>query len=124
VPTGKNLLSLYSLTPAAVTPTNAQDVGGSKGETTARVSVHGSKQGDTKMMLDGMSFNTFEIEGSQRTFYVNALSAQEIVVDAPSGSASAEYSSSGVVLNVIPRDGGNRYSGTSVRDRIESQPAG
>src|SRR5262249_834275 len=37
VPTGKNLLSFYSLTPAAVTPTNAQDVGGSKGETTARV---------------------------------------------------------------------------------------
>jgi len=76
LPTGKNLLSFYSLTPAAVTPTNAQDVGGSKGETTARVSVHGSKQGDTKMMLDGMSFNAFEGEGSQRTFYVNALTAQ------------------------------------------------
>ena len=41
----KNLLSFYSLTPAAVMPTNAQDVGGSKGETTARVSIHGSKQG-------------------------------------------------------------------------------
>jgi Carboxypeptidase regulatory-like domain len=112
VPTGKNLLSFYALTPAAVTPTNAQDVGGSKGETTARVSVHGSKQGDTKMMLDGMSFNTFEGEGSQRTFYVNALSAQEVVVDAPSGSTSAEYTSNGVVVNVIPRDGGNRFSGT------------
>jgi len=56
VPTGKNLLSFYSLTPAAVTPTNAQDVGGNQGETTARVSIHGSKQGDTKMMIDGMSF--------------------------------------------------------------------
>src|SRR5262245_8601505 len=112
LPTGKNLLSLYSLTPAAVTPTNAQDVGGSKGETTARVSVHGSKQGDTKMMLDGMSFNAFEGEGSQRTFYVNALTAHEIVIDAPSGSTSAEYSSNGAIVNVIPRDGGNRFSGT------------
>jgi hypothetical protein len=112
VPTGKNLLSFYSLTPAAVTPTNAQDVGGSKGETTARVSVHGSKQGDTKMMLDGMSFNAFEGEGSQRTFYVNALTAQEVVVDAPSDSTSSEYSSNGVIVNVIPRDGANRLSGT------------
>jgi len=112
VPTGKNLLSFYSLTPAAVTPTNAQDVGGGKGETSARVSVHGSKQGDTKMMLDGMSFNSFEGEGSARAFFVNALTAQEVVVDTPSGSTSAEYTSNGVVVNLIPRDGGNRFSGT------------
>ena len=112
VPTGKNLLSFYSLTPAAVTPTNAQDVGGSKGETTARVSIHGSKQGDTKMMIDGMSFNSFEGEGSQRSFYVNALTAQEVIVDAPSGSTSAEYTSNGVVVNLIPKDGGNRFGGT------------
>ena len=111
VPTGKNLLSFYALTPSAVTPTNAQDVGGSKGETTARASVHGSKQGDTKMMLDGMSFNWFEGEGSGRTFYVNALTAQEVVVDVASGS-SAEYQSNGVVVNLIPKDGGNRFGGT------------
>ena len=112
VPTAKNLLGFYALTPAAVTPTNAQDVGGSKGETTARASVHGSKQGDTKMMIDGMSFNTFEGEGSQRTFFVNALTAQEVLVDSPSGSTSAECTSNGVIVNVIPRDGGNRFSGT------------
>jgi len=112
LPTGKNLLSFYALTPALVSPTNAQDVGGSKGETSSRASLHGSKQGDTKMMLDGMSFNWFEGEGSGRAFYVNALTAQEIVVDTPSGSSSAEYTSNGVVINLIPKDGGNRFSGT------------
>jgi hypothetical protein len=111
VPTGKNLLSFYALTPAAVTPTNAQDVGGSKGETTARASVHGTKQGETKMMLDGMSFNWFAGEGSGRTFYVNALTAQEVIVDVASGS-SAEYTASGVVVNLVPKDGGNRFGGT------------
>ncbi len=111
VPTGKNLLSFYALTPSAVTPTNSQDVGGSKGETTARASVHGSKQGDTKMMLDGMSFNWFAGEGSGRTFYVNALTAQEVLVDVGSGG-SAQYTSSGAVINLIPKDGGNRVSGT------------
>ncbi len=112
VPTAKTLLSFYALTPALQSPTNAQDVGGSKGETSSRASLHGSKQGDTKMMLDGMSFNWFEGEGSGRTFFVNALTAQEIVVDTPTGSSSAEYTSNGVVLNVIPREGGNRFSGT------------
>ncbi|HWW86805.1 MAG TPA: carboxypeptidase-like regulatory domain-containing protein, partial [Vicinamibacterales bacterium] len=112
VPSAKTLLSFYALTPALQSPTNAQDVGGSKGETSSRASLHGSKQGDTKMMLDGMSFNWFEGEGSGRTFFVNALTAQEIVVDTPTGSSSAEYSSNGVVLNVIPREGGNRFSGT------------
>lgn len=112
VPSAKTLLSFYALTPALQSPTNAQDVGGSKGETSSRASLHGSKQGDTKMMLDGMSFNWFEGEGSGRTFFVNALTAQEIVVDTPTGSSSAEYTSNGVVINVIPREGGNRFSGT------------
>lgn len=112
VPSAKTLLSFYALTPALQSPTNAQDVGGSKGETSSRASLHGSKQGDTKMMLDGMSFNWFEGEGSGRTFFVNALLAQEIVVDTPTGSTSAEYTSNGVVLNVIPKDGGNRFSAT------------
>jgi len=112
VPSAKTLLSYYALTPALQSPTNAQDVGGSKGETSSRASLHGSKQGDTKMMLDGMSFNWFEGEGSGRTFFVNALTAQEIVVDTPTGSTSSEYTSNGVVLNVIPREGGNRFSGT------------
>ena len=57
VPSAKTLLSFYALTPALQSPTNAQDVGGSKGETSSRASLHGSKQGDTKMLLDGMSFN-------------------------------------------------------------------
>src|SRR4029079_17009675 len=112
VPSAKTLLSFYALTPALQSPTNAQDVGGSKGETSSRASLHGSKQGDTKMLLAGMSFNWFEGEGSGRTFFVNALTAQEIVVDTPTGSTSAEYTSNGVVLNVIPREGGNRFSGT------------
>ncbi|MBI3400328.1 MAG: TonB-dependent receptor [Acidobacteria bacterium] len=112
VPSAKTLLSFYALTPALQSPSNAQDVGGSKGETSSRASLHGSKQGDTKMMLDGMSFNWFEGEGSGRTFFVNALTAQEVVVDTPTGSTSAEYTSNGVVINVIPKDGGNRFSGT------------
>jgi hypothetical protein len=112
VPSAKTLLGFYALTPALQSPTNAQDVGGSKGETSSRASLHGSKQGDTKMLLDGMSFNWFEGEGSGRTFFVNALMAQEVVLDTPSGSTSAEYTSNGVVLNVIPREGGNRFSGT------------
>jgi len=111
VPSGKNLLSIYALTPGLVMPAQAQDVGGSKGESTARGSVHGSRQADSKMMLDGMSFNWFESEGSGRQFYVNALAASEIVLDTASG-ASAQYTSNGVAMNLIPRSGSNQFNGT------------
>src|SRR4029077_5705518 len=111
VPTAKTLLGFYALTPALQSPTNAQDVGGSKGETSSRASLHGSKQGDTKMLLDGMSFNWFEGEGSGRTFFCNAPPAREFVVDPPTGSPWGDYTSNGVVLNVIPGEGASRFSG-------------
>ena len=46
VPTAKSLLGSRPLMPSVVEPPNAQDVGGSKGERSVRLSVHGSKTYD------------------------------------------------------------------------------
>src|SRR5207302_1398833 len=40
------------------------------------------------------------------------VSGASPLVDTQTGSTSAEYTSNGVVLNVIPREGGSRFSGT------------
>src|SRR6185369_10186444 len=40
VPTAKSVLGIASLIPAVVQPPNSQDVGGSKGERSVRISVH------------------------------------------------------------------------------------
>src|SRR5213078_1463802 len=101
------MLALASLMPAVVEPPNAQDVGGSKGERSVRLSVHGSKTYDSRLLQDGMRYNALtpgigppagantlfvpSLEGTGRGYYINPLSAQ---------------------VNMIPRDGGNLFSGS------------
>ncbi|MGD9902125.1 MAG: carboxypeptidase regulatory-like domain-containing protein [Vicinamibacterales bacterium] len=110
VPTGKSVLGFIALMPAAATPPGAQDVGGSKGEVSMRMSLHGAKQSDQRMLQDGMTYNLLS-NPTGRTMYVNALAAEEFVVEAGSGG-SAEYSSGGAQVNLIPKDGGNVFAGT------------
>ena len=57
VPTAKSMLGIASLMPSVVEPPNAQDVGGSKGERSVRLSVHGSKTYDSRPLQDGMRYN-------------------------------------------------------------------
>jgi carboxypeptidase family protein len=110
LPTAKSSLSLMAFMPAAAAPTGAQDVGGGKGETSVRMSIHGGRQSDSRALLNGMSFNMLD-NPTGRTFFMNPLGAAEIVVEAGSGG-SAEYSTGGAQVNIITRDGGNRFSGT------------
>src|SRR5262249_33440734 len=110
VPTAKSTLSLIALMPAAAAPLSAQDVGGSKGENSVRMSIHGARQSDQRMFLNGMSFNMLD-NPTGRTFFMNPLGAQEVVVEAGSGG-SAEYATGGAQVNIISRDGGNQLSGS------------
>lgn len=110
IPTAKSSLSLMAFMPAAAAPAGAQDVGGGKGETSVRMSIHGGRQSDSRALLNGMSFNMLD-NPTGRTFFMNPLGAAEIVVEAGSGG-SAEYSTGGAQVNIITRDGGNRFSGT------------
>jgi hypothetical protein len=111
VPTGKGIYGFVSLMPAAIAPTSNQDVGGSLGDSTMRITVHGSKGDDAKLAIDGLSYNLTNANGTARQFFVNPLSAQEIVIDTGSGG-SAEWGVGGAIVNQISRDGGNVFSGT------------
>ena len=48
MPTAKSVLGIAALIPAVVEPPNAQDVGGSKGERSVRITVHGGKTYDSR----------------------------------------------------------------------------
>jgi Carboxypeptidase regulatory-like domain len=127
VPTAKSMLGIASLMPSVVEPPNAQDVGGSKGERSVRLSVHGSKTYDSRLLQDGMRYNALtpgigpptapatlfvpSLEGTGRGYYINPLAAQETVIDTGSlGSAQYEYG--GAQVSMIPKDGGNSFSGS------------
>ena len=71
VPTAKSVLGIAALIPAVVEPPNAQDVGGSKGERSVRITVHGGKTFDSRLLQDGMRYNALtpgsaSVEGTGR----------------------------------------------------------
>lgn len=111
VPTGKTIQAYATLTVGAIVPATSQDVGGSRGELAIAIGIHGNRQQDLKLLMDGMRFNSMEgtAGGAGRGFYVNAASAQEVTLQTDGNSA--EFETGGVMLNVIPKEGGNRFSG-------------
>ena len=135
VPTAKSVLGIAALIPAVVEPPNAQDVGGSKGERSVRISVHGGKTYDSRLLQDGMRYNALtagigapnattpssptapapvfaaSLEGTGRGYYINPLAVEEVVVDLGT-MGSAEYSLGGAQVNSIPKNGANRFSGS------------
>ncbi len=123
VPTAKSMLGIAALMPAVVQPPNAQDVGGSKGERSVRLSVHGGKTTDARLLQDGMRYNALtpgigaplvnsNLEGTGRGYYVNPLASQEIVIDIGT-MGSAQYEYGGAQVNTIQKDGGNSFSGSA-----------
>jgi hypothetical protein len=111
LPTGKTIQAYATLTPGIVIPTTAQDVGGNQGEMAIAMSIHGNRSADMKLLQDGLRFNSMEgtAGGAGRGFYVNAASAQEVSLE--TSGTSAESETGGIMLNVIPKEGGNRFSG-------------
>ena len=107
VPSGKTIPAYAAMTPGVSIPPTSQDVGGSKGEISVRMVAHGGREGDQRLLQDGMRTNS--AEGSGRGFFANPANAQEITIDLGGGTAENELG--GVQMNVVPKDGGNRYSG-------------
>jgi hypothetical protein len=119
VPTSQSALGIASLMPSVVQPPNAQDVGGSMGERSVRISIHGTRTSDARLRQEGMIYNaltpgsdfgTGGLEGTGRGYYVNPLAASEIVIDVGT-MGSAEYGVGGAQSNAIYKDGGNDFSG-------------
>ncbi len=112
LPTGRTTLNVAALIPGMQLSTTfsgeGQDVGGNTGEVQQTLTIHGSRGGDMRRMVDGLSMQS---QGtSVSAFAANAGMVQEVVVDSAAGSA--EQSAGGVRMNIIPRDGGNIFAGS------------
>ena len=120
VPQGKSIQGYAALLVGAALPANSQDVGGNRGETVSAFGIHGSRAGDQKLLHDGMGFNMMNgtSGGGSRWYMVNHLSAQEIVLQ--TGSASGESETGGVQVNVVPKEGGNRFKVSAIGNYADS----
>jgi hypothetical protein len=111
LPSGGGVFNLAVLVPGVTA--NFTDVGGSAAESaTTRVSVRGGSNGDTVPLLDGLKVgNLFVGAGQVNIMPINPLLGEQ--VDVQTAGQSAEAASLGVLTNVIPKSGGNTFSGTA-----------
>ena len=88
------------------------DVGGTNiiNTTGGSLSVHGGNLGDTRLLIDGVTIANTEGTGYSANMLPNMGSTQEVAVDY--SAATAESISGGLQINMIPKTGSNRYSGT------------
>ena len=86
-----------------------QDVGGSTGDQIVQLRIHGGRPADQRLLVDGLPVG--RVDMPELGAYTPDMSAtQEISVE--TGGLSAESALGGIRLNIIPREGGNTYSGT------------
>jgi hypothetical protein len=111
IPTGRTHFTTVVLIPGVMT--SFHDVGGASnlqmGGTTT-MTIHGSRAQDQRTMIDGVTTANAEGAGQAANFMPNMGSTEEIVFDYAAGSA--EQSTGGVRMNLIPRQGGNDFSGS------------
>lgn len=109
LPVGGNVNLYSALVPGAVLATaNRQDVGGNQGEQDQGFGIHGSRQADFVLMREGMVQNTLMGSGN-RTYSPNPAATAEISVE--TSGMSAESETGGVQINMVPKAGGNTFSG-------------
>ena len=110
LPIGRSIQTMAAVVPGmAQTGGNrpsGQDVGGLTGER-GNIQIHGNKLGDMTIALDGLPFNLALGNGMQQLYTLNPAETQEYVYNLAAGAADTL---TGVVMNAIPKDGGNRFS--------------
>jgi hypothetical protein len=88
----------------------SQDVGGSVVQEVASLEANGGRTADQRMMVNGVALSSMIQGGWGGGAVPNATGTQEFAIDV--SAVDAQAATGGVRINFIPRDGGNRYSGT------------
>ena len=108
MPTSKNWSTIGVMTVGV--SSNQNDVGGSAGEHQNQLKAHGGSFNDRLVQLDGIMNANMACNYSCTGLSTNDASTQELSYEF--GAISAEVAGGGVRVNIIPKDGGNRFSGS------------
>ncbi len=121
LPTSRNHYSLVVLLPGVTT--SSQDVGGVAGNQQGQtMSIHGGRGDDMRVTQGGVSLGTNLSGGAKSSNTYNMGAVQEVAVD--TGAVNAELGQGGIRINLIPKDGGNTFSGTLVTSYANSAMQG
>jgi hypothetical protein len=106
IPTGRTIQAMGQLITGI--SLNAPDIGGSRAMQQTYMSGHGAGSSQTTVQVDGQLVNGIDVDGAVQNYFNSSMS-QEMVYT--TSGASADVAGGGVRLNMIPRDGGNLFSG-------------
>src|SRR5215471_10406187 len=116
LPSSRQYFTLARMIPG--TTGGGTDVGGSGNAGASGIAdvgqsltVHGSKNVDQRIMLNGVSIMTLQAGGNIGGQQPDVGSAAEIAVD--TSSLSAEGATGGLRINFIPKDGGNTFGNST-----------
>jgi hypothetical protein len=72
------------------------------------MSTHGMTTSNTTVLVDGLMVNGLQSDGAVQSYYNDAMNQE---VSYQTSGIGADTQAGGVRLNMIPREGGNRFSG-------------
>lgn len=106
VPTARTIQSIGQLVVGVTL--NAPDVGGSRAMQQTYFAVRGSGGAQTMVTVDGLITNGLMGDGAVQAYHNEAM-FQETVYQTAGGSA--ETITGGLNMNIVPKDGGNQFTG-------------
>jgi hypothetical protein len=106
IPTGHSVFADAQVLPGATL--SRPDVGGSTGMQASTIQVHGANPQDCVFEIDGM--NVSQLASCAVGVYYNDGMIQETSYQ--TSAIPAETSQGGVVVNMIPKEGGNQFHGS------------
>ncbi|MDO8681514.1 MAG: carboxypeptidase regulatory-like domain-containing protein [Acidobacteriota bacterium] len=106
VPTGRTIQGMAQLVVGV--NLSLPDTGGARAMQQTYMSTHGMSTSNTTILVDGMMVNGLQGDGAIQSYFNDAMNAE---VSVQTSGIGAENSSGGVRMNMIPREGGNRFSG-------------
>src|SRR5262245_43954707 len=110
IPISRTIQTMGQLITGVTISTGSPDVGGSNATEQSYMTVRGIPAAQNTVMVDGMVVNGLEASGAIQNYFNDAASEQVVF---QSSDTTAANSGGGVQINMIPRSGGNRYSGDS-----------
>ncbi len=117
LPSGRSYAEVATLVPGVQyynggsTSTASTGSGGAVGvDAFASLAAHGGRAGDTYVELNGLILNVFSGQQSRSFMNLQDGNVQEYAMEFSANSAETE--TGGVRINMIPKEGGNRYVGS------------
>jgi hypothetical protein len=107
LPTGRTIQGLGQLVLGI--GLNVPDVGGSRAMQQTYMATHGMDSSNNTVLVDGLMVNGLQSDGAVQSYFNDAMNQE---VSYQTSGIGADTSAGGVRLNMVPKEGGNKFSGS------------